>query len=184
MPTYKKLVPRTPPFVAYTVGDQYAQLVENLKRTGNAVHNALVDERFAGQPDTREDAKVQVPPDLSPCADHAAAILRANAIRPYLINHLEDGTYAHKAADTANAAIIVAPDATDVPTLTALLVQYRTALNQHFVNSVVHNRIFIASSIVTVPVDAATNLQVMNTLLLVLEQHLYSAAVSLEITGT
>jgi hypothetical protein len=173
-------VKRTPPFLAAAFGKYYAQLVANLKHAGSALHNAVVDSDFVGQPETN-DASVQVPPDLSPVVDHPAAIVRANALRPFILAHFRDGTYAHSAADSSNAAVITAADATDITSLSALLVQYRTALNSHFGWTVGHNRITLVPAISTVPVDSATNIQVVNTINLLLESHLYSAATSIAV---
>ncbi len=184
--SYVKRVFNTPPLIARALAEQYALLARNLKGSGLAQHNAVVDAVFVAQPDTN-DTQIQVaelPGASFFAATHAEAIIKANAMRPYILAHLKDGTYAHNAADDANAALITAPDATDVPTLTALLAQYRTALNQHYVNGGVHNRILIAQGIVTVPIDEPTNIAVTNTMLLTYFAHTSSAAVSIEVTGT
>lgn len=177
---YSKKVIGTPPIQAASAVKLLALDAYNRKRAGNALHNAVVNAEFTYQPD-QTDAVNQVPDSFAPAVTHAEAITKMNALRPFLLAHFADATYAHYVADTANAAVITEPDATDVPTLSALLVQYRTAVNQHFANDDAHNRIILTPAIMTVPVDSATNIAVCNAILRNYEGHVHNAAVSLSL---
>lgn len=170
----------TPPIQAAAAVKLLAQDAYNRKRAGNALHNAVVNAEFTYQP-AQTDAVNQVPDSFAPAVTHAEAITKMNALRPFLLAHFADATYAHYVADTANAAVITEPDATDVPTLSALLVQYRTAVNQHFANDAAHNRIILTPAIMTAPVDATTNIEVCNRILRNYEGHVHNAAVSLSL---
>ena len=177
---YSKPIISTPPNQAAAAVQLLALYAENQKRSGYAVHNAVVNEAFTYEP-RQTDAVNQVPASFAPATTHAEAITKANALRPFILAHFADATYAHRAADTANAALITAPDATDVATLSTLLGQYRTAVNQHFANDDAHNRIILTTAIMTVPVDSATNITVINAILRNYEGHVHSAAISLSL---
>jgi len=177
---FKQTILGTPVIQAAAAVKLLKEMADNLKRSGNALHNAVVDTAFTYDP-RYTDAVNQVPDSFAPAVTHAEAITKMNAIRPFVLAHFADGTYAHEAADTGNAAIITEPDATDVATLSALLVQYRTAINQHFANDAVHNRIILTPAIMTVPVDSATNISVCNAILRNYEGHIRSAATTLSL---
>lgn len=182
MSNFIERVPRTSTSQA-EAGARYAnQLARNLKHAGLAMHNAVVDLAFSVRPGF-EDATQQVPADalFVPVTTGAEALIRANALRPYLTRHMLDGTYAHIAADTVSAAIIAAADATDQTTLSVLLEEYRAAINAHLARTTSHNRMLFQPSIVTTAVDEASNILVTNALLLNIESHYYSAASTLDI---
>lgn len=170
----------TPPIQAGAAVRLLQQLADTLKRSGQALHNAVVDSAFTYDP-RYTDAVNQVPADFVPAITHAEAITKANALRPFVLAHFADATYAHTVADTVNAALITAPDATDVPTLSALLLEYKAALNQHFANDAAHNRIILSTAVMATPVDSATNIAVLNSLLRLYEGHVYSSATSLSL---
>jgi len=182
VPAFRRQVPRAEAAASYFVLTSFQQLVENMKKNGSAMHNATVTKKFCREPRTK-DAVQQAPDDslLTPIVTEAEAIVRINALRPYLMAHFADGKYAHLVADAASAAMVTAPDATDSASLTTLLVQLRLALNNHYQAVDSHNRMFQQISIATVPSDAATNIQVTNTILLLHATHLYSAAESFDV---
>ncbi len=178
---YTLEVINTPPVLAATAVRLLKDIADNMKRNGQALHDVVVDLEFTFSNPRFGDAVNQVPSDFVAATTHAEAITKANALRPYILAHFGDGTYAHKVADASNAALITAPDATDVPTLSTLLDQYRTALNQHFANDAAHNRIILTTAIMTVPVDSVTNIAVLNAILRNYEGHVRSSATSLTI---
>lgn len=180
---YRKRIGRATTEATYAALHGVSDLVDNLKKQGLCVHNALVNKTFTVQPRTKDAGAVQVPDDslLVACATEAEAILRANAIQPYISAHFDDAKYAHTAADPTSKALLSAPDATDSASLTTKLVAMRLAVNSHFITTTGHNRILNQLQVVTVPIDAATNLAVMNTILLLLQSHWYSAAESYDL---
>lgn len=177
---FKQTILGTPVIQAAAAVRLYKDLADNMKRAGNALHNVVVDTQFTYDP-RYTDAVNQVPADFVPAITHAEAITKGNALRPFILAHFGDGTYAHEAADTGNAALITAPDATDIPTLSTLLGQYRTAFNQHAANDAVHNRIILTPAIMTVPVDEPTNIAVLNAILRNYEGHIRSAAITVSL---
>lgn len=177
---FKQTILGTPVIQAAAAVRLYKDLADNMKRAGNALHNVVVDTNFTYDP-RYTDAVNQVPEDFVPAVTHAEAIAKANALRPFILAHFGDATYAHEAADTGNAALITAPDATDVPTLSALLLEYRTALNQHFAYDAGHNRIILSPAIMTVPVDSVSNISVCNAIIKNYEGHIRSAAITVSL---
>lgn len=180
---YALKVWKTPANVAYKLGDLYVQMVEWQKRAGNALHNAVCDKAFINDPENKESVQ-QVIPNIASVTTHAEAIARWLEIRPYLLAHLSDGKYAHYVADSANAALIIAPNPTDVATMSTAIEQARQALNQHLVYDAGHNRIAAVANIATVANSEASNIQVLNSICKLFYQHVHSAAVSLVIEGT
>ncbi len=176
--TYEVKVPRTTPNAAYYGLKALAKQVRNLKSSGHAMHNAVVDKDFTLQPLT-DDALQQIPDDLTPVTTEAQAIVRANLLKVHILRHLNDATYAHKAADGTSAALITAPDATNSGTLSTLLEQLRAAMNAHQGYVASHNRFIVMPQITTAAVDAGTNVTVTNLLQLHIEHHFYSAAETL-----
>lgn len=180
---YSRKIWKTPPHIAYEVAAVMAQMVEWSKRAGNALHNVVCDKAFVSDPDSK-DAQQQVIPNITAVTRHADAISRWLEIKPYLLAHLNDGKYAHYVADSANAALIIAPNPTDVATMSTALEQARQALNQHLVYDAGHNRIAAVANIATVADSEASNIQVLNSICKLFHQHVHSAAVSLVIEGT
>lgn len=179
---YTLSVINTPPILAAAAVRLHKDMAENMKRSGHALHDVVVDLAFTYSNPPLGDAVNQLPDSFAPATTHAEAITKANAlIRPFIIAHFLDGIYAHKLADASNAALITAPDATDVPTLSALLLEARTALNQHMANDAAHNRIIFTPATMTVPVDSATNIACLNAILRNYEGHVRSSATSLTI---
>lgn len=108
---FKQTILGTPVIQAAAAVRLYKELADNMKRAGNALHNAVVDTAFTYDERYR-DAVNQVPDSFAPATTHAEAITKMNALRPFLLAHFGDATYAHTLADSVNAALITAPDAT------------------------------------------------------------------------
>lgn len=185
MSVFSRNVPRAEAIASYAALRHTAAVIANLKLQGLCLHNAIVDKAFVL--DKYTPGATQQVPDASlfvACATEAECIVRVNALRPYIVAHFDDGTYAHSTPDaTSKADQAGVPAATDSASLTTLLVAIRTAVNRHYATDAGHNRILIAQTITTVPVDAATNLAVTNTLLKTLQSHLFSGGETLVLDG-
>lgn len=179
--TYSEKMVPTPPGRAKFLGRNWNQLVRNLKNSGRALHNCVVNAEFAAQPETR-DAQIQVKDELlvplSGSATEQEVWDRVNLLWGVLYFHLADGTYAHRAADSSAAVSLTEPAATSTGTATNRLLKMKSVMNSHKQLEDSHNDLGdVIGLMAETPSNAATNLTTCNEFIRHFKRHLYSAAV-------
>lgn len=156
-------------------------LIDNLQTAGFIMHGALVDAPYVAQRSVTTGVQYSGEAMFVAPSDLPTALAKLVLCGPAYVNHIADGTHAHKAADVTNVLSAAVP--TDLATGHVYAIALKNALNEHLAAPDYHASVVPFGSIFKVTKADSTDLFTLLLLTIdiqrVLRTHLFSAAPAL-----
>lgn len=158
-------------------------LIDNLQTAGFIMHGVVVDAPFVAQHAVTTGVQYSGPAMFVAPSDLPTALAKLILCGTAYINHIADGTYAHRSADVTNVLSAAAP--TDLTTGHVYAIALKNALNEHLAAPDYHASVVPFGSIFKATKADSTNLPTLLLLTIdiqrVLRTHLFSAAPALNL---
>ena len=156
-------------------------LIDNLQTAGFIMHGALVDAPYVAQRGVTTGVQYSSEAMFVAPSDLPTALAKLILCGTAYINHIADGTYAHRSADVTNVLSAAVP--TDLATAHVYAIALKNALNEHLADPDYHASVVPFGSIFKATKADSTDLPTLLLLTIdiqrVLRTHLFSAAPAL-----